>query len=69
MVTFNLQVIARRNAAAAAKQDPVQHQTTANGEKYALPNKPPSTKQQGVSICKAKDLLTILIACAQHDQY
>ena len=33
-----------------AKQDPVQHQTTSNGEKYALLTKP-STKQQGVSIC------------------
>ena len=51
-----LQIIARHKAAdaaavaTAAKQDSVQHQTTASGEKYALPNKP-SAKQQGVSIC------------------
>ena len=50
-----LQVIAHCKAATAAaastaaKQDYVQHLTTASGEKYALPNKP-STKQQGVSI-------------------
>ena len=52
--TLILQIIARRKAAdaavTAAKQDSVQHQTTASGDKYALPNKP-STKQQGVSIC------------------
>ena len=51
-----LQIIARRKVAdaaavaIAAKQDPVQHQTMASGEKYALPNKP-SVKQQEVSIC------------------
>ena len=51
-----LQIIARHKAAGAAavataaKQDPVQHQTMASGEKYALPNKP-SAKQQEVSIC------------------
>ena len=51
-----LQIIARHKAAGAAavataaKQDPVQHQTTASGEKYPLPNKP-SAKQQGVSVC------------------
>ena len=50
-----LQVIAHCKAATAtsattaAKQNSVQHQTTASGEKYALPNKP-SAKQQGVSI-------------------
>ena len=52
--TLILQVIAHHKVADAAtadaKQDSVQHLTTANGEKYALPTKP-STKQQGVSIC------------------
>ena len=58
--TLILQVItcckvtdATATAAAVDKQNSVQHQITASGEKYALPNKP-SAKQLGVSICIAK---------------
>ena len=66
-VTLILQVIARRKAAdaaaTAAKQDPVKHQTTSNGEKYALPTKPPA-KPQGASICNLLKSLNIFHSMA-----
>ena len=64
-VTLILQVIACckvTDAATVVKQNSIQHQTTASGEKYALPNKP-SAKQLGVSICIAKLINQFIITC------
>ena len=68
-VTLILQVIAcckvtdtTATAATVTKQNSVQHQTTASGEKYALPNKL-SAKQKGVSICIAKLINQFITTC------
>ena len=45
-----LQVIARERAAASAQQASIQHQITASGEKYALPDKL-AAKNKPVSTC------------------
>ena len=50
VVYIVLQVIARERAAASALQASIQHQITASGEKYALPDKL-AAKNKPVSTC------------------
>ena len=50
VIHFVLQVIAREKAAASAQQASIQHQITASGEKYALPDKL-AAKNKPVNTC------------------